>query len=364
MNKESANVLPAEKTELPRSVRLSRIILPMILGAGAIVYLFWRQFDPQEFAAIHWSAHTFTWISIGVLTAVTRDVAYATRLRVLTNREFSWWKCFEIIIIWEFSSAVSPTSIGGSAVAFFILAQEKMPMARTITIVLYTIVLDSLFMLLTLPILFAVFGYDIMRPGAHTFADTGGWGYYFLTFYGIKLGYAIVFFYGLFINPQQLRRFLGWLTNNWLLRRIHVGAVKLGDDLLIASQGLWGQPWRYHLQAAMATATAWVFRFLLISCLIIAFVPTLPLTFTAQFELYARLQTMYFMIMFSPTPGGAGLIELLFGGFLTDYISSPTLSTVVSTIWRLLSYYLYLLAGALVIPNWLRNRTLQTKNAE
>ena len=69
-----------------------------------------------------------------------------------------WKKCIELIFIWEFSSAVSPTSVGGSAVAFFVLAQEKLSTAKTATIVLYTVVLDTIFFVGTLPILFAFFG--------------------------------------------------------------------------------------------------------------------------------------------------------------------------------------------------------------
>ncbi|MBK9487578.1 MAG: flippase-like domain-containing protein [Haliscomenobacter sp.] len=63
---------------------------------------------------------------------------------------------------------------------------------------------------------------------------------------------------------------------------------------------------------------------------------------------------MFFVVMFSPTPGGAGVIEVAFNGFLTDYVHSNTHATVISTIWRLLSYYLYLAAGALVVPVWIR----------
>ena len=80
-------------------------------------------------------------------------------------------------------------------------------------------------------------------------------------------------------------------------------------------------------------------------------------------ELYARLEAMFIVMMFSPTPGGVGFVEILFGGFLTDYVSNPTLATVVSTIWRLLTYYSYLLAGAILVPAWLR-KVMQQKRTK
>ena len=72
---------------------------------------------------------------------------------------------------------------------------------------------------------------------------------------------------------------------------------------------------------------------------------------------------MFFVIAFSPTPGGAGLIDILFGGFLTDYVSNATQATMISTIWRFLSYYVYLFAGVLIVPNWIRQRINERRAA-
>lgn len=354
--KQEEALKDAEKDHLKalKSISPYRIVIPALLGLAGVFYMLWRNFDPAEFQRIQWTNHVFLWIGLGVITVLIRDLSYAMRLRALTAGELSWWKCIEVVIIWEFSSAVSPSALGGSAVAFFILSQEKLSVARTVTIVTYTIVLDALFMLCTLPILFAIFGWDILRPGAHTFADLGEWGYLAIGFYVFMIVYSIIFAYGIFWGPHQMKRLLGWATSNRFLRRFHEGALKLGEDLVIASQGLKEQSWQVHLQAVVGTLLAWVFRFLLISCLIIAFTPELPLNFKFQAELYARLQSMFFVIMFSPTPGGAGIIELAFNGFLTDYVHSNTHATVISTIWRLMSYYLYLTLGALVVPNWIR----------
>ena len=64
---------------------------------------------------------------------------------------------------------------------------------------------------------------------------------------------------------------------------------------------------------------------------------------------------MYVIMAFSPTPGGAGFAEVLFGGFLSDYVNSGTLALIIAFIWRLFTYYLYLLVGVVVIPNWIKN---------
>ena len=345
-----------EHHDVLHSIRTSRIIFPILLGLVAVSYLFWKHFDPKEFSRIQWTSHTVVWIGIAAALSVIWHLSYAYRLRALTKKEFSWWKCIELIFIWEFSSAVSPTSLGGSAVAFFVLAQEKLSAARTATIVMYTIILDSLFLLITVPILYFIFGSSVMRPGADSFVDTGAWGVYFLITYSLMLSYSSLIYYGVFVSPHQLERLMGWLTNNRLLRRYHEKALAFGRDLETASLGLKKEPLIFHLKAIGATIAAWTLRFLIISALIIAFLPNLPLDFSTQFQLYARLEVMFFVIAFSPTPGGAGLIDLLFGGFLTDYVSNPTQSAMISTLWRLMSYYVYLFAGALIVPNWIRQR--------
>jgi len=71
--------------------------------------------------------------------------------------------------------------------------------------------------------------------------------------------------------------------------------------------------------------------------------------------LYARLESMFVIIAFSPTPGGAGFVETLFKDFLTDFVDgNATSALVIATCWRLMTYYLYLFAGAIILPNWLR----------
>lgn len=343
-----------QQQEVLASIRMSRIVLPVLIGVVAVFYLLWRQFDPKEFASIDWTRHTYFWIGIAMVFVVSKHLSYAARLHVLSEGAFSWRKCIELIFIWEFSSAVSPTAVGGSAVAFFVLAQEKLPTARTATIVLYTVVLDGLFFILSLPVLYLYFGSNMIRPEVHELSDIGGWGYYFLFAYGLMAVYSGLFYYGIFINPGQIQRILSWITGFGLLKRFHEKALHLGADMVLASADMKNQSRLFHLKAFLATAMAWSSRFIILNCLIIGFITALPTDFFTQFELFARLEAMFVIIAFSPTPGGAGFVEILFGGFLTDYVDNPTYATVISTIWRLIAYYSYLFAGVVIIPNWIR----------
>lgn len=342
-----------DQKEVLKSIRVSRIILPILIGVGVVIYLLWQQFDPEAFAKINWTRHTLFWVSMSILLLIIRHIAYANRLRVLSNNEFSWRKCIELIFIWEFSSAVSPTSIGGSAVALFVLAQEKLPTAKTTTIVIYTAILDTIFFVGTLPILFLFFGPNIIRPNLTNINNLDGWGITFIGAYILMATYGTLFFYGLFINPNQLKRFFQWITSFGFLKKYQPAAANLGEDIVIASSEMKRENWQFHIAAFLSTATAWSCRFLLLNCLIIGIVDTVPVEFWTQTALYARLETMFVIMAFSPTPGGAGFAEIVFGGFLSDYV--PTgISLIIAFIWRGFTYYAYLFAGVIIVPNWIR----------
>lgn len=344
------------------SIGLSKIIFPIIIGVLVVVYFVLRKFKWSEFKTIPWTDYVYFWVGLSLLFLVIRHLAYAARLWILSEKEFSWWKCIELIFIWEFSSAVSPTAVGGSAAALFVLSQEKLATARVTAIVLYTAVLDTIFFISTLPILLALFGSHIIRPGLVGFSNLDYWGYSFIMAYVFMAIYGSVFFYGLFIKPEGLKRLVIWLTGFKLFKRWREKAIKLGDDFVIASSEMAGKGFGLGLPAFIATAVAWSSRFILLNFLIIAFERNLPIDLFTQGALYGRLESMFVIMAFSPTPGSAGVAEILFNGFLSDYISNETSSSLIALIWRFFTYYSYIIVGAFIIPIWLRKVLKNKKN--
>lgn len=365
MNQEATN--ERVEREAMQTMRRSRVILPVLIGLVVVAWLMWRKFDIEEFRKIEWQTTAWLWLGLAVAFLVIRHLAYATRLYILSDKQFGWRKCIELIFIWEFSSAVSPTSVGGSAVALFVLSQEKLSTARTTAIVLYTVVLDTIFFIGTIPLLLVLLGPEIVRPGINSFSDLDEWGVTFLLAYGFMFLYGLFFFYALFIRPENGRRLLNWVASWPILSRWEHNLRAMGDGFVTASKALWFREKMFHIKAFFTTAIAWSMRFLLINCVILAIVPGVAQTFIDQFKIYARLETMFVILAFSPTPGGAGFHEYVFGGFLSDYIPAG-IAVFVAIVWRLLTYYSYLLAGVIIIPNWFRNilaqRRLKTQESE
>ncbi len=354
--------LNTKEQEVLNSIQINKIVLPIIIGIGVVVYLIWKQWDPEVVAQIEWKGKTILWLGAAIFLYVIRHLFYAWRLRVLSDKIFSWWKSIELVFIWEFSSAVSPTSIGGSAVALFLLAQEKLSAAKTVSVVVYSMIVDTIFFLISLPLLYFVIGPLVLRPNAQTFADLKGYGYSFWAVILFMSLYGFVFFYGIFLKPNWLKRFLLWLSKVRILKRFKQSLRDTAYDVVLTSQEVRNQNIFYHIKVFVSSAGAWITRFLAINCIIIALIQNVPTDFWNQFILYGRGKAMHSLVQFSPTPGGAGVTEYLFEGFYSDFIPAG-LAIIVALIWRLITYYPYLICGAIIIPNWIRkvlNRRRQT----
>ena len=342
------------------SIKLSRIIPPILIGLVVVVWLMYRQLDMDELSNINWDFHIFFWLFMAVLMYIIRHMFYSWRMRIMTNNEFSWPKSIELIVLWEFASAVSPTSIGGSGVALFLLAQEKLSAAKTVSVVLYSMVIDTIFFVVSLPILYLILGPIMIRPGMESLSDLDGFGY---TFFGVILfmsAYGAVFYYGLFVNPTAIKRLLLFFSRFSILKRFKKDLRTTALDVVSTSKEMQKQDFNFHAKAMIATTGAWVTRFLAINCIIIALIQTTPFDFYNQILIMARAETMHVTTAFSPTPGGAGVAEYLFGGYFIDYVSEG-IASLVALVWRIITYYSYLIGGAIIIPIWIREVMIRRK---
>lgn len=343
--------IEAEGQRAMRSFRASRIILPVLLGLGAVIYLFYRQFDPAQFREIKWTGNAFAWIGLSVLLLLVRHFFYSFRLRTITGKFFTWRKCIELMVIWEFSSTVTPTSKGGPFVMLFVLTREKLAAGRTAAAVFYVMILDSAFFIISLPILLSIYGPSMLYPGMKNFGDLElASGTFFVT-YGLMLSYLIVLVFFLLIRPGYSKTALGWLARRRFLKKWSPRLTLLGNEFALAAHEIRRRDWRYHLQVIIGTLGAWTCKFAMINCLIIAVVPSTPVDGYTQAFIYARLVAMFTIMSFSPTPGGAGLAEMALVGFIADYVPKG-IGLVVALLWRGMAYYGYLLLGAIILPGW------------
>ena len=341
-----------------------RIIIPVILGLAVIIYMIFNDLTRSDLASINWRWHFALYFILAIIMMILRDVAYMYRIRLLTGKFLSWKHSFEVIMLWEFASSVTPSVVGGSAIAIFILTKEKLGIGRSTAIVVVTAMLDELFYIIMVPVVFLFAGHSLT---AVTGADFVFLGMKFTTMGLFYIGYAFIVFltlliaFGIFINPGGVKWLLTKVTSLRFLKKFREGARVTGDQIIVTSAELKGKPFIFWLKAFGATLISWTARFWVVNFLIMAF--NGQIGFIDNMLIYARQLIMWVIMLISPTPGGSGIAEYFFPIFLREYIAGDMvdLTTLIALFWRIVSYYPYLIIGAIVLPLWLRRVYLGRK---
>lgn len=342
-----------QHTKILSYFRLRRVALPVAIGLGVASFLLIRNFDREAYSQVEWTASSYGYIFLSLLLMVIRDVAYMYRLRILTDGQISWRRSFDVIMLWEFASAVTPSIIGGSAIALFIIHREGIGMGRTTAIVFITAFLDELFYILMVPIMLLWVGHHdlFISEGSYVLMNTrlGTQGIFVLGYLFILVLTTIII-YGVFVNPRGFKFILLAIFRLPVIRRWRPKAAETGDEIIITSREMKRKPMSFWAKAFAGTFFSWTARFLVINAMIMAFT---TVTWAEHLLIYARQLVMWVILLISPTPGGSGVAEIVFSGFLGEFI--PTgLTPAMGLTWRIISYYPYLFIGVVILPGWLK----------
>ena len=322
--------------------------LTEFVGEGNGDYL--REVAKDNLKNIHWSWHMSFWLFLAIMAMVARDLGYMIRLRTLTDKKFSWRQTFRVVMLWEFASSLSPSVVGGSSIAMFIINREGISMGKSTAIVLITAILDELFYITMVPIVLFLIGSELLFPvelEKVIFGITLGtkeifWvGYAFIVILVLLLGTAI------FFKPRLFKYLLLKMFSWKILRKWRRKSLDTGNEIMEASKEYKNKSSKFWFSVIGSTYFSWLSRFLVVNFMIAAFVGGAD-----QILIYGRQIVMWVILLISPTPGGAGVAELAFSGFLGDLIPFG-FAGILALLWRLLSYYPYLFIGSIILPGWI-----------
>ena len=341
-----------------------RVIIPVIIGLAVIGYMIYNDVSRSALDSIQITWYSVSYFFTALILVAVRDLAYMYRIRLLTGDDLSWRKAFEVIFLWEFASSVTPSVVGGSAIAIFILSKEKLGTGRSAAIVMVTALLDELFYILMVPLVFAIAGFErltVVGSSFHLLGFVVGPMGVFLVGYIIIAILTLLLSYGVFFHPSGVKWLLIKATTIRFLHRFKDAAEDTGNQLITASSELKGKSTVFWLKAFGSTFFSWTARFWVVNFLIMGFTGVMGIS--ENLLIYARQLMMWVIMLVSPTPGGSGIAEYFFPIFLREYIAGPAgdLTTLVAFTWRLITYYPYLIIGALVLPFWLRRVFLGRK---
>ena len=345
-------------------IKASKVILPVLIGLGVVVFMFVREFDPRIFDSMAFTRRVFFFLVLAVLFMLCRDIGYMMRIRILTDNRLSWKQAFRVIVLWEFTSAITPSAVGGTSVAILFLNKEGISLGRSSSVVLATSFLDELYFVIIFPLLWLMVGTRDLFGVDHSAGFMNEFFWFAIIGYSLKLIYTIIVSYGLFVNPRGLKWLLLQIFRLSFLRRWRHTINNAGYEIVTSSKELVRKPFSFWMKAFGATFFSWTSRYWVVNMILLAFfvIPSIG----EHFLIFARQLVMWIMQLIAPTPGGSGFSEYIFTRYLGEFVpvSDPALmgsiAIALAFIWRLISYYPYLILGALVVPKWVNDKFRNT----
>lgn len=339
-----------------------KILLPVLIGLTVVVLMFIHDAKKENleevWKSIHFDTRAILCIILAFLFMFGRDFGMSWRFRALTDRAISWKSAFEVDFLCEFTSCVTPTAVGGSSLGMVFLNTKGIEFGRATTLMMTTLFLDELFFVLSCPIIVLLTpAHELFASGQGAF--THGIKITFWIVYFILFAWTLILFAGIILKPFWIKKVLDRVTSWGFLKKWHNNALELGDNMVATGKELRTKPFRFWLEVFGGTALTWTSRYLVVNALFLGFVPSAD---AYQWIIFAREFILWVVLNVSPTPGGSGISEWLFSEYYGDLLSSAGLALILAIFWRIISYYVYLAIGAIIVPGWLKNSVKKFKN--
>ncbi|MBK6266422.1 flippase-like domain-containing protein [Marivirga sp. S37H4] len=338
-----------DKDKVFKTLNPNKVWIPILFGVGIVGYLFYQDDTVTvENLSLIFTAEIVP-VMLAFLVLFARDVGYVYRIRTITGEKLTWKSSIYVIILWEFASAVTPSVVGGTAVAVFILMKEGIKLGKALAYTMITAIFDNLYFVVMAPIIFFIANGSIFPQNAMIETQLGrSLPTLFFVSYGLIAIYTLVMAFAVLVNPRWFKWILLRLTSIKWLRKWRPYAYEQGNEIMIASRELRGRDYSYWFKITFSTMFIWTARYAMLNCVIEAFTNQ---DFAQHLTIFARQVIIWITMLISPTPGSSGTAEFIFNQFFREDLGSVTF--VSNIFWRLMTYYPYLFLGALILPRWI-----------
>lgn len=332
-----------------------KIFLPVVIGIGVVILMFLHDAKKENlydvFRSIDFSPWSIFCIFLGFLGMAGRDFGLSWRFRALTDHQLSWGKAFRTDFLCEFTSCITPSAVGGSSLGMVFLNSQGIEFGRATTLMMTTLFLDELFFVLACPVILLFTPADqLFNSGDASFSH--GIKFTFWIVFAILFLWTLILYMGIIWRPAWMRSLLKNICKISFLRKFAPKAEELGDNMIATSVLLKQKKFRFWAEVFGGTALSWSSRFLVVNALFLGFVPYAD---HQQWVIFAREFVLWVVMMVSPTPGGSGLSEWLFSEYYGDMVHTAGMALVMAVFWRIISYYIYLIIGASIVPGWIKS---------
>lgn len=336
---------------------LLRAVIPVLIGVGVTLLLFRYEVGPDGLKGFVFTDRAIAGCLLALLFMAGRDFGLTWRFHTIAWPQLSWKRSLRVDLMCAFTSAITPSAVGGSAFAIFYLNREGVTLGRATTMTLTTLFLDELFFVVFCPVILMIvpFG-ELFGTSGHdaVFMETVQL-LFWLVYAGIVVWTAILYL-GIIRCPHVVSRVIKKIFRLRWLRRWQHKADTTADNMVAASADLRNVGRRWWLNVFGATVVSWFSRYLIVNALFWGFVPE-----ASGLLVFCRQFVVWVLLMISPTPGGSGVSEWLFTEYYGDLMHTPGMALVIAIAWRIVSYYVYLISGSLMLPTYFGRRSQKAK---
>lgn len=336
------------------------------IGLVVIAGMMIREFDVEALRKVEFSPGFFLGVVLAVLLFAMQNMMLTLRFRHLCQRKLSVRQCFRINILCEFTSAVTPSAVGGSGLAFIYLNREGVTMGRSLFTMFAALLADEAFLAVSSFLLYCLVPHHLlfcMADGAGAdVADTwvkGGVHVIFLGSAVVVTIWTLILYFLLLHRPQSLGILLKWCRRMPLLRRFQNKVKNFAEEMALASEEAKQEGGRFWMRLMGYTSLAWLSRFAIVVAILVAFHVDGNMLLA-----WCRQWVMWMISILSPTPGGSGVAELMFRLYYSDFLPDASVAILAAMLWRAIFYYPFLIMGAIALPKWLENKPAQTDSTE
>ena len=323
---------------------------PLLLSLAALGVVGYFTFDLSAFRRLLPQLNPWL-LAAGVATVALRVFFGGWRLNYFARGKLGLHGGIRSQLAWDFFAYVTPSAIGGGPFASVFIARDRnLPLGEATSVILFSMLVDQVWFALTMPALLVCAMYvDVLPP------SLGAVGYWSIVLFFLGfVTWVLLFAYSTLFRPQLLVRLVGRLFRLKWLRRFRARALAVMDDLQHRSAVLRTQPLAFYMKGFALTLLPWINRYLLSLFVIWSVYPS-----ANGLLLFLRSAALHLGSLALPTPGGAGGVEGLYVLFFGPPLLPQSLVAPTLLVWRLLSYYLFIVIGIFITMRHVQHKTDQ-----
>lgn len=291
-------------------------------------------------------------VLLNILSWIWSAIRYKILIKGIEGVKLSTIEALQIHLSYYFASSITPSSAGGEPLEIYLLSKKNIKVGQATALSLFRYVINTLTFAIASPIIIYFYSYLFPQNIIKRLVQYSA--LLFLTIVGI-------FIFALY-KPRPIIRMLSYILIKLrkipLLKKIH--PFKILRLVNKTVKDFHNTLWLFLKEKKITilgffifNLLSWITYFLIAPVLMSAF--NLKVNYASV--IFVQIP-IFFLMFYVPTPGGSGAIELLislgFAPFVPKYILG-----IFILLWRTLTHYLTLIAGAIVLVYILGIKTWQ-----